>query len=125
MEFWRANMDIQLILDAGKVAEYMTKYVTKPERDMPISLRNMICRPMMTATENGQNVQSTLQYAIVNVKNDSRHITTRSDETTASLKTLIDLYHVSLEEDEKLFIYQAELCGHVLSHLFKQARFFK
>eukprot|EP00957_Ditylum_brightwellii_P001518 118670-Ditylum_brightwellii.AAC.1 len=33
MEVWRANMGIQLILDAGKVTEYMTKYVTKPESD--------------------------------------------------------------------------------------------
>eukprot|EP00957_Ditylum_brightwellii_P109831 8377128-Ditylum_brightwellii.AAC.1 len=42
MEVWRANIDIQLILDARKVTEYMTKYVTKPESDMPLSFINMI-----------------------------------------------------------------------------------
>ena len=41
MEVWRANMGIQLIIDARKVAEYMTKYVTKPESVMSLSFRNM------------------------------------------------------------------------------------
>ena len=64
MEVWRANMDIQLILDAGKVAEYMTKYVTKPESDMPISFRNMIRYIMQNQLANGNNVQSTMRIAM-------------------------------------------------------------
>ena len=57
-------MDIQLILDAGKVAEYMTKYVTKPESDMPISFRNMIRYIMQNQLANGNNVQSTMRIAM-------------------------------------------------------------
>ena len=57
-------MDIQLILDAGKVAGYMTKYVTKPESDMPISHRNMIRYIMQNQLANDNYVQSTMKIAM-------------------------------------------------------------
>ena len=57
-------MDIQLILDAGKVAEYMTKYVTKPESDMPISHRNMIRYIMQNQLAKANNVQYTMRIAM-------------------------------------------------------------
>eukprot|EP00957_Ditylum_brightwellii_P040076 3032847-Ditylum_brightwellii.AAC.1 len=64
MEIWRVNMDIQLILDAGKVAENMTKYVTKPESDMPLFFRNMIRYMMQNQLTNCNNVQSTMRLAM-------------------------------------------------------------
>eukprot|EP00957_Ditylum_brightwellii_P063626 4829812-Ditylum_brightwellii.AAC.1 len=64
MEVWRANMDIQLILDAGNVAEYMTKYVTRPDSDMPLSFRNMIRYTMQNQLAKGNNVQSTMRLAM-------------------------------------------------------------
>jgi hypothetical protein len=41
MEVWRANMDMRLTVDVGKIIDYMTKYVTKAEtilRDMPSAM---------------------------------------------------------------------------------------
>ena len=34
MDVWLANHDVQLVLDVGKVVDYMSKYVTKPEVSM-------------------------------------------------------------------------------------------
>ena len=31
LECWQANIDFQLVLDVGKVVDYMTKYATKSE----------------------------------------------------------------------------------------------
>ena len=31
IEAWQANIDIQIVLDSGKVVDYMTKYITKTE----------------------------------------------------------------------------------------------
>eukprot|EP00957_Ditylum_brightwellii_P172246 13112537-Ditylum_brightwellii.AAC.1 len=64
MEVWRANMDIELILDAEKVVEYMTKYAIKPENDMPISSRNMIRYIIQNQLANGNNIQSTMRLAM-------------------------------------------------------------
>eukprot|EP00957_Ditylum_brightwellii_P018599 1397606-Ditylum_brightwellii.AAC.1 len=64
MEVWRASMDIQLILDAGKLAKYITKYVTKPESDIPLSFGNMIRYILQNWLANGNNVQSTMILAI-------------------------------------------------------------
>eukprot|EP00957_Ditylum_brightwellii_P069159 5251746-Ditylum_brightwellii.AAC.1 len=63
MEVWRLNMGIQLILDAGKVAEYMTKYVTESESDMHLSFGNMIRYIIQNQLADGNNVQSTMRLA--------------------------------------------------------------
>ena len=34
MEVWQANVDFQLVIDTGKIASYMTKYVTKSEPNL-------------------------------------------------------------------------------------------
>eukprot|EP00957_Ditylum_brightwellii_P075902 5769177-Ditylum_brightwellii.AAC.1 len=57
-------MDIQLILDAGKVAEYMTKSVTEPESNMPLSFRNMIRYIIQNQLANDNNVQPTMRLAM-------------------------------------------------------------
>lgn len=31
MGVWKANMDIQITIDLGKIEDYITKYVTKSE----------------------------------------------------------------------------------------------
>jgi hypothetical protein len=42
IEAWQANIDIQLILDSGKVVQYMTKYVTKTEATSSKSIMRMM-----------------------------------------------------------------------------------
>ena len=34
LESWMANIDFQVVIDLGKVIDYLTKYVTKPESNM-------------------------------------------------------------------------------------------
>eukprot|EP00957_Ditylum_brightwellii_P185862 14150433-Ditylum_brightwellii.AAC.1 len=60
----KANMDIQLILYAGKIAEYMTKHVTKPDSDMLISFRNMTRYITQNQLANDNSVQSTIRLAM-------------------------------------------------------------
>ena len=42
MNVWCANMDIKLILDPVKVAEYLCKYIRKAESNLPKCYRGMI-----------------------------------------------------------------------------------
>ena len=60
LRVWRGNLDMQLVLDAGKVVEYMTKYVTKPESGMSKGASRLIRNVFQTA-EDGQGVTSTLK----------------------------------------------------------------
>ena len=56
IESWRANIDFQLILDAGKVVDYMTKYVTKVETAMTKGIAAMIRNILRTTIEDGMSV---------------------------------------------------------------------
>ena len=42
LEFWQVNVDFQLIIDSGKVARHVTKYVTKAESSMTKGVAAMI-----------------------------------------------------------------------------------
>ena len=42
IEIWKANIDIQLVIDPGKVAEYMTKYITKAETKQAAGVAKII-----------------------------------------------------------------------------------
>lgn len=54
-ECWLANTDVQLLVDVGKVADYMTKYVTKAE---PMSA-DVVARMIDKLLESDQNTAST------------------------------------------------------------------
>ena len=61
LEAWQANMDMQLIVDCGKVVEYMTKYVTKTEAGSTKSILRMMKRISNSASEEGQPANSVLK----------------------------------------------------------------
>jgi len=48
LESWMANMDFRLVVDIGKVMEYLTKYVTKPEKTLTRGM-DFIVRSIMRA----------------------------------------------------------------------------
>ena len=54
-------MDLQLILDAGKVIDYMSKYVTKTETKMTRSIANLVRNILKQTIEDGMNVQAALK----------------------------------------------------------------
>ena len=41
LEVWMANIDIQVIVDNGKVIEYLTKYMTKAETMNEVGIKRM------------------------------------------------------------------------------------
>ena len=45
---WMANVDMRIVLDVGKVVEYLTKYVTKTEKSfskgMQYFVRHLVTR---------------------------------------------------------------------------------
>lgn len=51
MPVWRANMDIQLTINLGKVVGYMTKYVTTSEAAMTKIAQRMICQILLNGIE--------------------------------------------------------------------------
>ena len=61
IESWRANMDMRLIVDAGKVVDYMTKYVTKTEMRMSRRTALMVQKILEQAIDDGQSVQAALK----------------------------------------------------------------
>ena len=61
MTVWRANMDIQLTIDIGKVVGYMTKYVTKTEASMTKGARRMVTRILESTVDEGQSVGCALK----------------------------------------------------------------
>ena len=61
MTVWRANMDMQLTIDLGKVVGYMTKYVTKTEASMTRGARRMVNRILQNTVDEGQSVEHALK----------------------------------------------------------------
>ena len=51
-------------MDYDKVFDYMTKYVTKTETSITKGIASMIGKLLVTAVENGNNVQSVLKRAM-------------------------------------------------------------
>ena len=43
-EVWLANIDVQLIIDKGKVIEYLTKYMTKAEAINEAGIKRIVRR---------------------------------------------------------------------------------
>ena len=64
LESWQANLDYQLVVDYDKVFDYMTKCVTKTETSITKGIASMIRKLLVTAVENGNNVQSVLKRAM-------------------------------------------------------------
>ena len=61
IESWQANIDIQIILDSGKVVEYMTKYVCKTEAASTKTILSMVKKIASSANEEGHPTTSVLQ----------------------------------------------------------------
>ena len=54
LEVWKANMDMQLILDPGKVADYMTKYVTKADVQLTKSTERLFKTTLERSVSEGR-----------------------------------------------------------------------
>jgi hypothetical protein len=61
MKVWRANMDMQLTIDLGKVIGYMTKYVTKSEASLTKGAARMMMRVLTKSIEEGHTAQHALK----------------------------------------------------------------
>ena len=56
-EVWLANIDIQLIIDKGKVIEYLTKYMTKVETINETGIKRMFTKLLdQNANDNGDPI---------------------------------------------------------------------
>ena len=51
LKAWQANIDLQLIVDSGKVVQYMTKYVTKTEVKSTKAVMRMMKKLLMSTAE--------------------------------------------------------------------------
>ena len=64
MPVWRANIDVCLTIDIGKIISYMTKYVTKSEDSMTKGTSSLIQRVMAKQLEDNQSVHAVLRKAM-------------------------------------------------------------
>ena len=55
-----ANCDVWLVVDLGKVIQYLTKYVTKPEKDMSVGMCHLIKTILYRIFNVGLSVKATL-----------------------------------------------------------------
>ena len=55
-----ANIYFQLVLDLGKVVNYLTKYVNKPEKDMSDGMYHTIKKLMHENLNSGKSVKTVL-----------------------------------------------------------------
>ena len=58
---WMANIDFQLVVDLGKVVNYLIKYVTKPEKDMNDGIYHTIKKSTHDNLNAGESVKTVLQ----------------------------------------------------------------
>ena len=56
LESWHGNIDFQLIIDIEKLLRYITKYVTKVEKNMTKGIAAMIRNILKKTIELGLNV---------------------------------------------------------------------
>jgi hypothetical protein len=61
MRVWRANMDMQLTINLGKVIGYMTKYVTKMEASLTKGAQAMMARVLTKSIADGHTAQHALR----------------------------------------------------------------
>ena len=64
IEAWQANRDIQLIVDCGKVAQYMTKYVTKSEPSSTKSIIRMMKKLLKNTSEDSLLANTVLKRTV-------------------------------------------------------------
>ena len=60
LEAWMANCDVWLVVDLGKVIQYLTKYVTKPEKDMSVGMCHLVKTILHRSLNVGLSVKATL-----------------------------------------------------------------
>jgi hypothetical protein len=61
LTLWRANFDLQLTIDVGKITNYMTKYMTKSEAKQSKGAQAMIRRIMRQALDEGKSTEYVLR----------------------------------------------------------------
>jgi hypothetical protein len=61
LTLWRANFDLQLTIDVGKITNYMTKYMTKSEAKQTKGAQAMIRCIMRQALDEGNSTEYVLQ----------------------------------------------------------------
>ena len=61
MRVWHANIDMQLMIDLGKVVGCMTKHVTKSEASTTKGAQKMMSRLLTRCLDDGNSVQCTLR----------------------------------------------------------------
>ena len=56
-----ANIDFQSVIDLGKAVNYLTKYVTKPDKDMSYGMHHTIKLLIHEHLNSGKSVKTVLQ----------------------------------------------------------------
>ena len=55
LQCWMANVDMRLVCDVGKVVQYLTKYITKTEKNMTAGMRYLIKRVLLKSLDDGNS----------------------------------------------------------------------
>ena len=58
---WMANMDMRIVVDVGKVVEYLTKYVTKTEKSLSKGMKYFIRNVVTKNLDDGQTALQTIK----------------------------------------------------------------
>ena len=104
VEAWQANMDIQLIIDSGKVFQYMTKYVTKFDPNSPKSIIRIMKKLLKSTSDDGLPANTVLKRTMGKLigermisQQETSHLILSIPLVTCS-KRFVDLF---LENDSK------------------------
>ena len=91
LESWMANCDIRLVVDLGKVIQYLTKYVTKTEKNMSVGMCHLVKTILHNSLNLGHSVKSTLREIMVKLigsrvksKQETCHLTNSSTLVSCS-----------------------------------------
>ena len=68
IQYFRANSDSSILVDIGEVADYMVKYVTKPEKSSKSG--DKIMREILNASEEDHPVSKILRRLFIKMKPD-------------------------------------------------------
>ena len=72
MKDWKANFDMRLTIDFGKIIQYMTKYVTKSEASGPKAAQSMMRKIVSETRRVGASIQSALQKTMRKLIGETR-----------------------------------------------------
>ena len=114
LQCWMANVDMRLVCDVGKVVQYLTKYITKTEKNMTAGMRYLIKKVMLKSLDDGHSALHSIKKIMSRLMGNrviSRQETCHLINGLPLVSSSHNFVLVSLVADKKIFEGDSESTG--------------